>query len=49
MDVSDYQKIPRSIDYFFNIPENEPKYIVNVDKNGKVVVDYQYDDETEQN
>ena len=34
VDVSDYQKIPRSIDYFFNIPENEPKYIVNVDKNG---------------
>ena len=24
-----------SIDYFFNIPENEPKYIVNVDKNGR--------------
>ena len=40
MDVSDYQKIPRSIDYFFNIPENEPKYIVNVDKNGKGLLQF---------
>lgn len=40
VDVSDYQKIPRSIDYFFNIPENEPKYIVNVDKNGKGLLQF---------
>lgn len=40
VDVSDYQKIPRSIDYFFNIPENKPKYIVNVDKNGKGLLQF---------
>lgn len=40
VDISDYQKIPRSIDYFFNIPENEPKYIVNVDKNGKGLLQF---------
>lgn len=44
VDVSDYQKIPRSIDYFFNIPENEPKYIVNVDKNGKGFYSFRQED-----
>ncbi len=34
-DISDYQKIPRSVDYFFHIPEEEPKYIVNVNRDGK--------------
>lgn len=34
IDVTDYQKIKRSIDYFFDIPEEAPKYIANVDKDG---------------
>lgn len=40
VDISDYQKIPRSIDYFFNIPEDEPKYIVNVDEDGKGLLQF---------
>lgn len=34
IDVTDYQKIERSVDYFFDIPEEDPKYIANVDRNG---------------
>lgn len=34
IDVTDYQKIERSVDYFFDIPEEDPKYIANVDCNG---------------
>lgn len=40
VDISDYQKIPRSIDYFFNVPEDAPKYIVNVDKDGKGLLQF---------
>ena len=40
VDISDYQKIPRSIDYFFNIPEDAPKYIVNVDQDGKGLLQF---------
>lgn len=40
VDVSEYQKIPRSIDYFFNIPEDAPKYIVNVNKEGKGLLQF---------
>lgn len=39
-DISDYQKIPRSVDYFFHIPEEEPKYIVNVNRNGKGLLQF---------
>ena len=33
-DITDYKKIKRSVDYFFDIPEEAPKYIANVDKSG---------------
>lgn len=33
-DITDYKKIKKSVDYFFDIPEEAPKYIANVDKNG---------------
>lgn len=33
-DISRYKDIPRQADYFFNIPENSPKYIANIGKNG---------------
>lgn len=39
-DISDYQKIPRSVDYFFHIPEEEPKYIVNVNRDGKGLLQF---------
>lgn len=34
VDITDYKKIPKSVDYFFDIPEDEPKYIANLDKGG---------------
>lgn len=34
IDVTDYKKIPSSVDYFFDIPEEEPKYVANVDREG---------------
>ena len=34
VDVTKYQNIPRSVDYFFDIPEEMPKYIANVNKEG---------------
>lgn len=34
VDVTEYQKIPKSVDYFFEIPETAPKYIANVDETG---------------
>lgn len=34
VDITDYQKIPYSVDYFFDIPEDSPKYIANVDAQG---------------
>lgn len=34
IDVSFYKNIPNQIDYFFNIPEDAPKYIANLDKDG---------------
>lgn len=34
VDITDYQKIPVSVDYFFDIPQQEPKYIANVDSSG---------------
>lgn len=33
-DVSFYQDIPNQTDYFFNIPEDAPKYIANLNKEG---------------
>ena len=34
IDVTDYKKIPTSIDYFFHIPKEEPKYIANIAPDG---------------
>nr|WP_318683903.1 DUF5107 domain-containing protein [uncultured Acetatifactor sp.] len=34
IDVSNYKQIPKSVDYFFDIPEESPKYIANVDETG---------------
>lgn len=34
MDVSYPENIPNTIDYFYDIPQNEAKFIANVDKNG---------------
>lgn len=33
-DVTEYHNIEKSVDYFFDIPEKNPKYIFNMDKNG---------------
>lgn len=34
IEVTDYKKIPRSVDYFFAIPEENPKFIANLNKDG---------------
>ena len=34
IDITEYKKIPKSVDYFFDIPKKQPKYIANVDQNG---------------
>lgn len=34
VDITRYENIPAQIDYFFNIPEESPKYIVNIDEEG---------------
>lgn len=34
IDITDYKKIPLSVDYFFDIPEEKPKYIANLNKEG---------------
>lgn len=34
VDVTDYQNIPRSVDYFFAIEEEKPKYIANLNREG---------------
>lgn len=34
IDVTDYNKIPRSVDYFFHIRQEEPKYVANVNAGG---------------
>lgn len=33
-DVTEYKKIVKSVDFFFDIPKDAPKYIANVDKAG---------------
>lgn len=33
-DITEYGNIETSVDYFFDIPEKNPKYIFNMDKNG---------------
>lgn len=33
-DITYYNGIPKSVDYFFDIPQDDPKYIANVDKDG---------------
>lgn len=34
IDVSFPENIPNTIDYFYDIPQNESKFIANVDKDG---------------
>lgn len=34
VDVTEYKNIVKSVDYFFDIPEDSPKYIANVDESG---------------
>lgn len=34
VDITHYQNIPASVDYFFDIPKESPKYIANVDSTG---------------
>lgn len=34
VDITHYNSIPKQVDYFFNIPKESPKYIVNMNKNG---------------
>ena len=34
VDITRYQNIPVSVDYFFDIPAEQPKYIANVDSSG---------------
>lgn len=33
-DITRYERIPAQIDYFFHIPEESPKYIANLDREG---------------
>lgn len=34
VDISEYKNIPKQVDYFFDIPENAPKFIANLDDDG---------------
>ena len=34
VDVTKYKNIPRSVDYFFDIPEEMPKFIANINREG---------------
>lgn len=34
VDITEYKKIGKSTDYFFDIPEKSPKYIANIDRTG---------------
>lgn len=34
IDVTDYKKIPKAVDYFFELEEDAPKYIANVNQKG---------------
>ena len=34
IDITDYKKIPKSVDYFFDIDDQKPKYIANLNKHG---------------
>lgn len=34
IDITTYRNIPSSVDYFFEISKDDPKYIINVDENG---------------
>lgn len=35
IDISHYQSIPNQVDYFFQLEEGAPRYIINVDKHGE--------------
>lgn len=34
IDITDYKKIPKSVDYFFEIDDKKPKYIANLNREG---------------
>lgn len=34
VDITDYKKIPKSIDYFFELSDDAPRYIANVNREG---------------
>lgn len=34
IDITDYKRIPKSVDYFFDIDEQKPKYIANLNEEG---------------
>lgn len=34
VDVTSYEKIPKQVDYFFDIPAHSPKFIANLDESG---------------
>lgn len=40
IDVTDYKKIPFSVDYFFELDKQEPKYIANVNEEGYGLLHY---------
>lgn len=40
VDVTRYERIPAQVDYFFNIPEEKPKYIANIGKDGYGLLQY---------
>lgn len=40
VDVSYPERIPNTIDYFYDIPDENKKFIANVDKNGKGLLQY---------
>lgn len=40
IDISYYQNIPGQVDYFFNIPEEAPRYIANVAPDGYGLLQY---------
>ena len=40
VDVTRYENIPSQVDYFFNIPEESPRYIANIGEDGYGLLQY---------
>lgn len=40
VDVTRYEEIPAQVDYFFNIPREQPKYIAHVGRDGYGLIQY---------